>query len=466
MQIRKGGVPVDAATATVTTVQSAASRLDRLPICSWHRKLVILVGIGTFFDLYEVFLGGVLGATLATQWNLSSTGKALVISSGFIGMFVGAIALGVLADVFGRRRMFLINLGVYSAFSLAAAAAPNLSSLVVLRILAGLGLGAELTLVDTYLAEFLPSRSRGRYISWAYTLGFVAVPIVALAGARLVAGHDLAISGWRWLLVIGGLGAFVLWILRRRLPESPRWLATHDRGEEAGQVLDNIEDQVRTATRSPLPEPAYVPDEAPVRLSLGTMFGSAYRRRTVMLWIFQILQTVGYYGFGSLAPVVLVSKGYSIVDSLGYAALSYVGYPIGSALAIPLIERCERKSLIVGSALGIAAFGVVFGAAANTALIVFAGFMLTVCSNVFSNAYHVYQAEIFPTRIRSSAIGIAYSLSRATSAALPFIAISVLDHLGSTAVFVGSAVLMLGLCLNVSILGPNSTGRSLETVSS
>jgi putative MFS transporter len=460
----QGGLPVDAATATVTSVQDAASRLDRLPICAWHRRLVILVGIGTFFDLYEVFLGGVLGTSLAARWGLNSTDKASVISSGFIGMFAGAIGLGVLADVFGRRRMFLINLGIYSVFSLAAAAAPNLSSLVALRIIAGLGLGAELTLVDTYLAEFLPRRTRGRYISWAYTLGFIAVPVVALAGARLVAGHDLAFSGWRWLLIFGGLGAFVLWVLRRRLPESPRWLATHDRAAEAERVVEAIETEVRSMTGRDLPPARRVPDEPAVRLSLRTMFGPIYRRRTVMLWIFQVLQTVGYYGFGSLAPIVLVSKGFSVVDSLGYAALSYIGYPIGSALSIPLMERYERKGLIIASALGIAGFGVVFGAAANTTLIVFSGFLLTVCSNVFSNAYHVYQAEIFPTRIRSSAIGIAYSLSRATSAALPFIAIAVLNHLGSTAVFVGAAVLMLALCLNVSVLGPVSTGRSLEQV--
>ena len=457
-------MPVDAATATVTAVQNAVSRLERLPLCRWHRRMTILVGIGTFFDLYEVFLGGVLGATLATQWGLGTTGKALVISSSFIGMFFGAIGFGVLADIFGRRRMFLVNLGIYSLFSLAAAASPNLTTLVVLRIIAGLGLGAELTLVDTYLAEFLPRRARGRYISWAYTLGFLSVPLVALAGARLVAGHDLAISGWRWLLIVGSLGAFILWILRRQLPESPRWLTIHGRTDEADSVVDRIELEVQAATRAELPRPVPVPDEPPVRLSLGTMFGRTYRRRTVMLWVFQVLQTVGYYGFGSLAPIVLVSKGFSVVDSLGYAALSYVGYPIGSALAIPLIERCERKKLIIASALGIAAFGVIFGAAANTTLIVCAGFLLTVCSNVFSNAYHVYQAEIFPTGIRSSAIGIAYSLSRATSAALPFLAIAIIDHLGSTAVFVGSAGLMLVLCLTVSRFGPNTTGRSLEQV--
>jgi len=201
------------------------------------------------------------------------------------------------------------------------------------------------------------------------------VPIVALAGARLVAGHHLAISGWRWLLVIGGLGAFVLWMMRRRLPESPRWLASHGREEEPPG--SSTASRTRCAPqRAPSCRGRGVPEEPLVRLPLTSMFGATYRRRTVMLWIFQVLQTVGYYGFGSLAPIVLVSKGYSVVDSLGYAALSYIGYPIGSALSIPLMERCERKSLIIGSALGIAAFGVVFGAAANTALIVFADFCL------------------------------------------------------------------------------------------
>lgn len=194
------------------------------------------------------------------------------------------------------------------------------------------------------------------------------------------------------------------------------------------------------------------------------MFHGEYRKRTVMLWIFQILQTVGYYGFGSLAPIVLVSKGFSVVDSLGYAALSYVGYPIGAALAIPVIERCERKTLIIASALAIAVFGVIFGLATTAPLIIAAEFLLTISSNVFSNGFHVYEAEIFPTQIRSSAIGIAYSLSRATSAIFPFVALAILDNLGATAVFAVSGSLMLLLCVDVAVLGPRSTGRSLELV--
>ena len=181
-----------------------------------------------------------------------------------------------------------------------------------------------------------------------------------------------------------------------------------------------------------------------------------------MLWIFQVLQTVGYYGFGSMAPIVLTAKGYSVTSSLGYAALTYLGYPIGALAAIPLVERYERKTLIIVSALGIAGFGLVFGMAGNTAVIVAAGFLLTVCSNVFSNAFHIYQTEIFPTGVRSTAIGVAYSLSRLASTVLPFVSVAALDAFGAGGVFAGSAALLGVLCLDVGLLGPRTTGRSLE----
>ncbi|WP_432104956.1 MFS transporter [Streptomyces sp. bgisy091] len=464
------GVTGAAAPSDTQDMTNPAGRLDRLPVGPWHRRLTAIVGVGAFFDLYEVFLGGVLAAVLAESWHLSGTEKSWLIASGFLGMFVGANVLSVLADRFGRRKMFLVNLGLYSLFSLACAFAQDATQLSALRFLAGLGLGAELVLVDTYLAEFLPRKVRGRYIAWAYTLGFVGVPVAALLGARLVAKHELfGIDGWRWLLVAGALGAAFIQVLRTRLPESPRWLTARGRHAEAEAVVRDIEERAGARPDSvpaPRSEPA-VPaaPTAPARkVPLGRMFKAPYARRTVMWWIFQVLQTVGYYGFGSLAPVVLQAKGHTVTESLSYAALSYLGYPVGSALSVPLIDRIERRTLIIASALGIAAFGLVFGFADASWLIVGSGFLLTVCSNVFSNAFHVYQTEIFPTDLRSSAIGIAYSLSRLTSVVLPFVAIDVLDDLGPDAVFVGSGVLMLVLCLNVRILGPRTTGRSLESI--
>ncbi|WP_435121793.1 MFS transporter [Amycolatopsis thermoflava] len=442
-----------------------AARLDRLPVTRWHRKITFLVGVGTFFDMYEVFLGGVLAAVVAQQWHLTGTEKSAVVGAAFLGMFLGSNVLGILADRLGRRTMFLVNLGAYGLASLLTAASPNLAWLLVLRFITGLGVGAELTLVDTYLAEFLPRTVRGRYIAWAYTLGFLAVPIVAFVAAKTVAGHTVfGLAGWRMLLILGAVGSIVIWLARQQLPESPRWLAVQHRPADAEQVVARVESIVAHQSGAALP-PVPATDMAAVhRVSLGGMFRGELRNRTIMWWIFQVLQTVAYYGFGALAPIVLTAKGFDITSSLGYAAASFLGYPVGSALSIPLVDRFERKRLIIISALGIALFGLLFGMATSSALIVTAGFLLTVCSNVFSNSFHIYQTEIFPTSLRSSAIGIAYSLSRLTSAVLPFVAITVLDHLGATAVFLGSAVLIGVLCLDVGLLGPRTTGRTLEIV--
>src|SRR6185295_6100310 len=351
--------------------------------------------------------------------------------------------------------------------SLAAAFSPNVETFLVLRFLAGIGLGAELVLVDTYLAEFVPARVRGRMTACAYTIGFIGVPLAALLGGKLVARHQmLGIDGWRWLLVFGGLGAVFVLAVRMLLPESPRWLESRGRAAEAREVVASV--VAKAAPDTPVPEirasPADSSDDAPSVAEVLRIAFRDYRPRSVMLVIFQVLQTIAYYGFGTLAPLVLVNKGFEVTESLGYAALTFAGYPIGSLVSIPLVERFERKFLIIASALGIALCGIVFAAADNVVLIVVAGFLLTAVSNVFSNAFHIYQAEIFPTAIRTTASGIAYSLSRATSTVLPFMAVPALAAFGPVAVFSGSAVLIVLLCIDVGLLGPRSTGRQLEQV--
>ncbi|MCP2622481.1 MFS transporter [Mycolicibacterium smegmatis] len=450
----------------------ASEVLDRLPVTRWHWRLVFLVGIGTFFDLYEVFLGGVLAPVMAAQYELGDLGKAMVIAAGFAGMFVGANVLSVAADRFGRRRVFILNMVLYAVFSLASAFAPDPEIFVILRFLSGIGLGAELVLVDSYLAEMLPARARGRMTAWAYTIGFLGVPIAALLGGRFVARHEiLGIDGWRWLLILGGLAAVFVLAVRSMLPESPRWLEIRGRHAEARVVVESIVEAVG-ADVGPLDVIAdgrggasrHGEDEVRRVTDVLRIAFRDYRSRSVMLIIFQVLQTVAYFGFGTLAPLVLVHKGFHVTESLAYSALSFAGYPLGSLVSVPLVERFERKHLIIASALAIAVFGVVFAAASSVAVIVAAGFLLTAVSNVFCNAFHIYQAEIFPTAIRSTASGAAYSLSRAASAVLPFIAVPLLTAFGPVVVFAGSAVLIVLLCVDVALLGPRSTGLDLETV--
>ncbi|RVU22855.1 MFS transporter [Streptomyces antnestii] len=442
-----------------------AARLDRLPVSRWHLKVTALIGIATFFDIYELLMSGVLGSVLSEEWDLGRTTKALLIGAPYYGMVLGAIGLGAIADRYGRRRMLMVNLAGYALLSLAAAFATDVSTLIVLRMAAGIFMGAELPLVDTYMSELMPRASRGRLTAIAYTIGFCGAPVTGLLGGLLVAKTHVLIDGWRWLLVFGAVGALTTWILRLGLPESPRWLAAQGRHAEAESITRDIEQTVQRQHGKPLPDPGADAPRGPQRpVALRDMFRGTLRNRTIMLWIFHPLQTLGYYGFASLVPLILVSKGFSVTESLWYTTLVYLGYPAGSALSLLVVERFERKYLIITTLATATLLGFVFGTATTPWLIATSGVGISLVNNVFSNAYHVYQAELFPTSIRSRAIGIPYSLSRVTSALLPFGALALLDSFGALGIFTGSGIAMAVVCITVATLGPKTTGRSLENV--
>ncbi len=427
-----------------------------------HRRATVIAGIGSFFDLFDIFLAGVLGTVLTQEFHLSRLALPAVIGSGFVGMFFGATFLGRFADRHGRRSAFLLNLGVYSAFTLLGAFSVNAPMLIVSRFLAGVGIGAELPLVDTYLSEFLPARLRGRYTAWAYTLGFLGVPAAGFLGRLLVPRMPFGISGWRWMFAIGSLGAAIIWFMRSYLPESPRWLESVGRDEEAEAITVMLEREA--AAFGPLDAPDL--DETPAigRASFTALFNGPYRGRMIMLGVCHIFQTVGYYGFGTLVPTVLAAKGYSIVTSLTFTSLTFIGYPVGSALSLPIIERIDRRWLIAGSALLMSVFGLGLGFADTPALIIAMGFSYTVASNVFSNALHIFQVEIFPTFARATAAGSTYGLSRLSSGIMPFVLLPVLERWGAAAMFAVIAAALWIVILDIAIFAPATTGRSLERV--
>jgi putative MFS transporter len=344
--------------------------------------------------------------------------------------------------------------------------------LIVSRFFAGLGIGAELPLVDAYLSELLPARLRGRYTAWAYTLGFMGIPAAGLLGRVLVPLDPFGIDGWRWLFVAGSLGAVIVWRLRARLPESPRWLVSVGRAAEAEAILARMEREAHVSPPGADPEPSGAraaihppsPRYGGTRPRWSVMFSGPYRGRVIMLGVLHIFQAFGYYGFGTLVPLVLAAKGYSIVTSLTFTTLTFTGYPIGSALSIPIVERVDRKWLIVGSALLMSVLGIGMGYAESSIAVVALGFLYTASANVFSNGLHIFQVEIFPTAIRSTAAGACYGLSRLSSAAMPFVLLPVLRQWGAGPMFAVIGVAMWIVMADVALFGPRTTGRSLEDV--
>jgi MFS transporter, putative metabolite:H+ symporter len=439
---------------TGASTQSISSRLDAVPVNDTHRRAVRLVGIGLFFDLYDVFLAGVLSTVLTTAFGMNKTVVPVLLGSSFLGMFLGAMGSGVIADRFGRKPAFLANLGIYSLFTLLGAFSGNATMLVATRFLAGIGIGGELPLSDAYLSELLPAGERGRLIARAYTIGMLGVPAVGFLTRILAPLQPLGIAGWRWLFVAGSLGGWIVWALRRGLPESPRWLETVGRCEEAAAVAKMLGADggaTGAATRR-------------ARVPFRVLFTPRYRRRTLMLYVFQIFQTVGYYGFGSIVPLILAAKGFSVLSSLTYTGIAALGYPLGSALSIPIVERMDRKWLIVLSAAAMATLGLALGFSTSALSIGGLGVLYTAVSNVFSNAFHIFQGEIFPTGVRATAAGSAYGLSRLSSAAMPFVLLPVLRVHGAGPMFVLISAAMAIVIVDIALLAPSTTGKRLEEI--
>ena len=450
---------------------SVAARLERLPISRFHRRFIALVSLGEWFDMYDLFMVAYLGAAWQHSGFLSLHQFSQLIAAGFLGMFIGTISFGIGSDHMGRRSAFIVMLLIYSAFTLLGALAPSAAWLTVARFFAGIGIGAEIVVIDTYVSEMIPSHARGRFVAITQVAGFTAVPTVALLARILVPTHFL-ISGWRWVMVFGAAGALLAWYLRLSLPESPRWLESMNRIAEAEKIVETLEDELNASKIQIQPTKSISPDSLSAAAStgrrlrliqLGELWNRRYRKRTLMLVMFQALQTLGFYGFANWAPTFLLKRGIGLLHSLDYSLLIALIAPVGPLIASFTADRLERKWTILGLALSIAASGLGFALWRSPVMIVASGALVTLCTNWFSAVFHSYQSELFPTRIRATGVGFTYSWSRLSAALSAFLIAAVLRH-GVTPVFAVLAAAMVGVAVVIAF-GPETNRKSLEELS-
>jgi putative MFS transporter len=318
--------------------------------------------------------------------------------------------------------------------------------------------------IGTYISELVPRHIRGRAFACEQAVGFLSVPVAAFLSYLLVPRRPFGIDGWRWVVLIGAHGAIFVWFIRRALPESPRWLAQKGRLADADQVLSKIEAIVAQEYGRPLPARAAPVSVAPSS-RFSDMWAAPYGKRAIMMIIFNIFQTVGFYGFANWVPTLLIKQGITVTTSLMYSSIIAIAAPVGPLVGLWMGDKFERRTVIVVAAAAIVVCGLTFSQVAGAALLITMGVALTLANNIMSYSFHAYQTELFPTGIRARAVGFVYSWSRLSAIFTSFLIAGLLRQFGTTGVFVFIAIAMLIVMTVIASMGPRTRNLALEEIS-
>jgi len=458
---------------TLAETINISARLDRIPPSGYLRGMVTLISIGGWFEFYALFVAGYVSLgfiksgifTATTNGLFDRTGFASFIASGFAGMFIGTLLFSGVSDRYGRKKTFLYSLFCHSIATFVMAFQSSPVTIDLWRFIAGLGIGVQLITSHAFISEITPKESRGHYIAFSQFISYCSVPVAAFAAYILIPKTILGLDGWRWLVMIGAIGAPIFLLLQSKLPESPRWYAARGRAEEAEVATARMEEAARAFLGRDLPPPESGEDQAVGDGRWSEIWTHGYAPRTVMLVLFNIFQTVAVYGFASWVPVLLTQQGVPLVHSLEYTFWIAILNPFGPLIGMKYADVLERKWQIVALAMAIAVFGTTFAQMRNPVFIILFGSLITVANNWFGSLFHTYQAELYPTRIRGKAVGFVYSWSRLSGIFVGFIIAALLKDFGTVGVFAFIAGSMAVVALAIGILGPKTSGVSLEILS-
>ena len=458
---------------TIPSAAAIGARLDRLPPSRAVWRLILLISLGGCFEFYDLFLtayaapglvrSGIFAAGHAGLFGM--TDQATFAAATFAGLFVGTIVFARVADRFGRRAIFTVSLLWYTVATVAMALQGTAVGVDLWRFIAGIGIGVELVTIDTYVTELAPKAIRGRAFAINQAIQFAAVPVVALLCWQLIPLDPFGVAGWRIVVLIGAISAVVVWFIRARVPESPRWLAGRGRIAEADRIVTRLEAAIVAETGRTLPAPTPAPlAQSAAAARFADIWRPPYRRRTLMLSVFNFFQTIGFYGFGNWVPTLIAAQGASVTHSLQYSFAIAIAYPLGPLLCSTFADRFERKWQICVAALGTACFGLLFSRQTTGVALIGLGIAITLSNNLLSFAYHAYQAELFPTRIRATAVGFVYSWSRLSTVFTSLMIGFFLRDFGSIGVFAFIAASMAVVVATIGGFGPRTLNRALDAI--
>ncbi|MGI8587779.1 MAG: MFS transporter [Chloroflexia bacterium] len=467
-----------------------AAAIDRQPMTAFHWRLLLLAGVGWLFDAMDVGLITFVLPVLGAQWKLATDVRGLILSVGFLGMFFGAAISGTLADRIGRKAVFGTTLAVFAVATGLSAFVPapslpvgipatgvdlahlggygstamSVGILLVLRFFVGLGLGGELPVASTLVGEWAPAGQRGRMMVllesfWAY--GWIAA---AAIGLLLVPSTPTGwhIDGWRIAFALGAIPALYTLLLRRRLPESPRYL--ENRGDVAAAREAMQEAGLEAGTDAP---PAYAPRRSAAQ-TFATLWQPLFARRTAMLWILWFGMVFSYYGIFSWLPTLMTQHS-TLIKGFQYTFLITLAQVPGYFSAAWLVERWGRKPTLVAYLLGSALGSLLYGyALVNTGVpdgwLVFAGAVVSFFNLGAWGVVYTYTPEQYPTAVRGSGAGWAAAFGRIGGILGPYVpGIWLGANLGKEGLFAVFTVVFLIIAVAVFALGTETKGQPLSS---
>ena len=441
------------------TVESfVGNALDEARISPLHVRIIGLIAAGYFFDVIDFTILGSL-IPFIIKSGFSSPGEAAAIGSAAVfGMFFGTAGQGEFSDRFGRRFIYQFNLLLFGVFTILGAFAPSVTLLIVCRFIAGVGLGAEQPLAFAYAGEYAPKRIRGRILAIVHFIGGACVWPIGTALVLLFGGLiDSPEHVWRGIWLMIGVGALIVWVFRFTLPESPRFLATHGRGDDAIKVLGRLgiagptEPLATSAASNTRSDPfGVVFTMFPVRVIAGMICFTAFFGIAI--------------GLGAWLPNMMNGKGFSITKSLQYVLAMNFAVPCASLFMMYALDKFGRKVTSVYTFIGAGIMAVVFANAGTPIELIVAGFVMIFFVQVAGNAMQIFASEVFPTNARASGFGWASGVGRlATAFILPTI-LWVQNGYGLTTVFVSLAVMLFIAAVSVTQLGPEARQKGLDEI--
>jgi MFS transporter, putative metabolite:H+ symporter len=420
----------------------------------FHRKAVLVTGAAWTFVAMEILLIGFVQAIFAAEWNLNGTWQGLINSAALAGSLVGSLVLGRLADQIGRRRIFQYAILWYAVFTALTATAWGPWSVMTLRFLAGIGLGGMLVVDPSMLAEYLPPQRRGRLLVFL-DLWWPVGLLFATGLSWIFIGHSVGgANAWRWLFLAASFPAFMAFVVRRTLPESPYYLARAGRTGEAAEVLTEITG--RPVAAAELEAPA---EER--RSSMRELFTRSLARTDALMIGVWVALNISYYGLFLWLPFVLNGDKFTI-DLYLLLTLSALSQFPGYAAAIWLVERIGRKPTLAAFLLLGGVSGYAFAVADSATVYVISLFFVGFFNLGAWGALYPYTSELFPTRVRASAFGMLEGVGKAAAIAGPYIFGHLKDATGGTfwpLTFI--ALVMAGGGIVAAVLGQETRGRKL-----